>query len=41
MGGCDVVPILLVGAGGTGVSMFNFKAMCQTVASWVPVWLDG
>ncbi len=35
------VPILLVGAGGTGVSTFNFKTTCRTVAGGVPVWLVG
>jgi hypothetical protein len=39
--GYSVVPVLLVGAGGAGVSMFNFKVVFQTVASRVPVWLDG
>ncbi len=40
-GGCSVAPISLVGAGGAGVFTFNFKAVCQTVAGRVPVWLDG
>ncbi len=41
MGGCSVVPISLVGAGGAVVSTFKFKAVCQIVAGRVPVWLDG
>ncbi len=40
-GGCSVVPVLLVGAEGAGVSTFNFKAMCRTVAGRVLVWLDS
>jgi hypothetical protein len=41
LGGCSVVPVLWVGAGGAGVCTFNFKAVHQTVAGRVPVWLDG
>ncbi len=41
MGGSSVVSISLVGAGGAGVSMFNFKTVCQAVAGRVPIWLDG